>query len=183
MLRTGFMLTSAPCIDARAIAELSPPLLLYATRLLRHRQDAEDLVQETWISALRSASSFAGRSCLRTWLTTILRRRAIDRYRRRWAVESFDDELWRDRDQGLDGDRELLEQRNHGEWARLALAGLDGLPTLEREAVALCDVQGLDRGDVAERLNVTRGHLRVLLHRGRLKLEAHLRKLGYRSDG
>lgn len=176
------MLTSAAYIDSRTIAELSPQLLRYAMRLISHRQDAEDLVQETWISALRSASSFAGRSGLRTWLLTILRRRAIDRFRRRPRVEAFDEERWCDGDQAVESGQALLELRASGAWATRALAELDGLPALERDAVLLCDVRELEREEAAQRLDVTRGHLRVLLHRGRIKLEGRLRELGYGSE-
>ena len=52
------------------------------------------------------------------------------------------------------------------------------LTELERQAVTLCDVQDLDRDEASERMGVTRGHLRVLLHRGRHKLEASMRASG-----
>ena len=52
------------------------------------------------------------------------------------------------------------------------------LTDLERRAVTLCDVEDLDRDEASERMGVTRGHLRVLLHRGRHKLEASLKASG-----
>jgi DNA-directed RNA polymerase specialized sigma24 family protein len=55
---------------------------------------------------------------------------------------------------------------------------MENLTELERRAVTLCDVDDLDRDEASEAMGVTRGHLRVLLHRGRHKLEASLRAEG-----
>ena len=51
---------------------------------------------------------------------------------------------------------------------------LPALPKREREAVTLCDVEGVSRDDAADSMGVTRGALRVLLHRGRTKLKEAL---------
>src|SRR5687768_16924500 len=70
-------------ITPSVIAELNPQLLHAARRMLRRNEDAEDVVQEMWISALRSAARYEGRSSLRAWLTGILRKRIYDRYKER----------------------------------------------------------------------------------------------------
>lgn len=159
-------------ITSSTIRELSPGLFAFAFRVVRQREEAEDLVQDMWSSALRSAPSFEGRSSLRTWLVSILRRRIADRFRRAHPYE-------------------LLEEENHAyeegssvepldaqRVARIATAALDQLTELEREAVTMCDVHDVDRDEASERLGVTRGHLRVLLHRGRHKLETVVRQAG-----
>ena len=54
----------------------------YALAQLRDRDAANEIVQETVLAALESGDSFSGKSSLRTWLTSILRFKLIDRLRR-----------------------------------------------------------------------------------------------------
>ncbi len=166
-------MASAAIINPTTIQELSPGLFAFAFRAVRQREEAEDLVQDTWISALRTVPSFEGRSSLRTWLVSILRRRIADRFRRARPAEVFEEE----RIVPLEVDPP--EQRLDSQRARgLATTAMGGLSDLERTAVVLCDAQDMDRDEASERMGVTRGHLRVLLHRGRHKLELALRAEG-----
>lgn len=161
-------------INPTTIQELSPGLFAFAYRAVRQREDAEDLVQDTWISAMRTVPSFEGRSSLRTWLVSILRRRIADRFRRSKTVELLDEDK-------LSDDAAAPEDRIDAyETATIAARAMDELTELERVAVTLCDVEDLDRDEASVRMGVTRGHLRVLLHRGRHKLEARLKAEGVR---
>ena len=83
---------AAPIITSSTIQELSPGLFAFAYRAVRQREEAEDLVQDTWMSALRTVPSFEGRSSLRTWLVSILRRRIADRFRRARPIEPLEEE-------------------------------------------------------------------------------------------
>lgn len=172
MSTASTLFASRELISDQTIAALSPRLLNFALRGVKRREDAEDLVQETWISALRSAGTFDGRSSLHTWLTSILRRRMADFYRRERFVSTLDEEEhespW----------RPLTEQFEHEQAVTLAARAMVKLSDLERTAVALCDVQELDRDEAALRMQIERGYLRVLLHRGRGKLESALRDQG-----
>lgn len=155
-------------ITPQAIRELNPSLLAFAYRRVGQRQEAEDLVQDTWFSALRSAPTFAGRSSLRTWLVAILRRRIAERFRRRTPSEPFAEE-------DFAATPPLGTERLDNLLAlRIAEDALTSLSEQERRAVTLCDVEDLDRDRASEQLGVSRGHLRVLLHRGREKLAASL---------
>jgi RNA polymerase sigma-70 factor (ECF subfamily) len=162
-------------ITPMTIRDLSPGLFAFAYRAVRQREEAEDLVQETWLSALRTAQSFEGRSTLRTWLISILRRRMADRYRREHRTELLAEEEYAHEASSA---AEKLEIRTA---ALVAADALSKLTELERDAVVLCDVRDLDRDEASERMGVTRGHLRVLLHRGRHKLEQTLAARGVRA--
>lgn len=145
-------------IDTRLVRELGPSLVSFAQRTVGDRAAAEDLVQEMWLGALRSAGRFEGRSSVRTWLTTILRRRIAERYRRGHTHELFDEEevvLELD-----DVDPLVAEER--ARQAHQLLSELDGR---EQLALTLCTLEDVDRDEVCAQLGVTRGHLRVLLHR------------------
>lgn len=158
---------SEPLITPQAIRDLSPGLLAFAYRRVGQQQEAEDLVQDTWFSALRSAPTFAGRSSLRTWLVAILRRRIAERFRRRPRWEPLSEDVVGTLDPATERLDNLLA-------VRAAEAALAALSEQERAAVTLCDVQDADRDQACAQLSVSRGHLRVLLHRGRAKLAASL---------
>ncbi|HEX5659666.1 MAG TPA: RNA polymerase sigma factor [Polyangiales bacterium] len=164
-------------INAQTIDELSPALFRFAMRFVRRREEAEDLVQETWLSALRGAPTFEGRSSLRTWLNGIMRRRAADHYRKVRPTDTIDEDF----DVGYFVS--LAEQMDNTSAAQLAAQAIGELSLLEQTAVTLCDIQELEREEAAERMGITRGHLRVLLHRGRQKLVERLEAQGVRRDG
>lgn len=169
-------LAAPSLINSNTIQELSPSLFAFAYRAVRQREEAEDLVQDTWISALRTVPSFEGRSSLRTWLVSILRRRIADRFRRERRSELLEEERF------ATDEHPPEDQIDAFEAAAVAAKAMAGLTELERRAVTLCDVQDLDRDEASESLGVTRGHLRVLLHRGRHKLEASLKASGIHAQ-
>lgn len=163
---------SIALISDQTITALSPALLNFALRNVRRREDAEDLVQETWLSALRSVASFDGRSSLRTWLTSILRRRMADYYRRDRKSANFDE------DEHESPWLAHPEQYEREQAVSLVSRAMSDLTKLEQTAITLCDVNDLDRDEAALRMEIERGYLRVLLHRGRAKLEAALTSQG-----
>lgn len=160
-------------LDPATIELFSPSLFRYAARRTGRDDLAQDLVQETWLAALGSMSSFAGRSTLKTWLTSILRRKIVDHHRRRRVEVEVDEHHLvsepvlptdaRDDAAAVAAVRELLEE----------------LPRREREALELCDIDGLERDEAAEKMGVTRGALRVLLHRGRHRVREGLVARGF----
>ncbi|MBI4864699.1 MAG: hypothetical protein HY815_31255 [Candidatus Riflebacteria bacterium] len=98
----------------RWVDEHGDGLYRYALARLRNPTQAEDVVQETFVTALHARESYGGRSTERTWLTGILRHRIIDRFRRQWreqpvsALDPADAQ-----DAALDG---LFDER--GMWLR-----------------------------------------------------------------
>lgn len=160
---------TAPTIDEATIRELGPTLVGYARRRVGSADVAADLVQDTWIAALRNIQSFAGRSSLRTWLVSILRRKIVDLYRRDRHNVSFLEERhgdsWIPRLDGRIDDEATVQEIGKA---------LEHLPEKERQAITYIDVLDLEREEAASKMSVTRNHLRVLLHRGRLKLRASL---------
>lgn len=71
-----------PSAFLEELAAMRPNLLRFARLQLRDAHAAEDAVQEAILAAMEQAHQFAGRSSLRTWVTTILRNRIIDHFRR-----------------------------------------------------------------------------------------------------
>jgi RNA polymerase sigma-70 factor, ECF subfamily len=160
-------------LDARTISLLEPSLFRYALKKTGRDDLARELVQDTWLAALTSIGSFEGRSTLRTWLTSILRRKLVDFHRRSRPQIDLDSvpEL-----ASPSIDREVLDD---DAATKLLLETLATLPPKEQAAVRLCDVEGKDRDEAADILGVRRETLRVLLHRGRRRLRETLEEAGY----
>ena len=161
---------TAIAIDDTVVREFAPTLIGYARKRVGRSDIAEDLVQETWMAAMGSVDRFAGRSSLRTWLVSILRRKIVDMYRRQRPQVEY-------AEHHHPIDEALLRLGEHlDDEAAVALIEdeLHRLPPRERRAVELCDLHLMDRDDAARAMGVTRNHLRVLLHRGRTRLRTKL---------
>jgi len=156
--------------DAAACREIvdrfSAGLHRLAFSLVGHAQDAEDVVQETFVGAFRSLRSFEGRSSLKTWLIQILVRQAA---RRRQA---------RARGQALPLDKAAPAARGPEEGldARMDLLGaLESLAPEQREVIALRELEGMTYEEMAEALGAPRGTVESRLHRARQALRERLK--------
>ncbi len=166
-----------PALDAQTIALLEPSLLRYALRRTGRDDLARELVQDTWLAAITSFGSFEGRSSLRTWLISILRRKLVDAIRRSRPKVDLDSVP------ELAAPAESRERLDDEAASELLLERLATLSPKERRAVELCDVEGRDRDEAAAILGVRRETLRVLLHRGRRRLREALESAGHGPSG
>ena len=151
-----------------------------ALRMTRSEADAEDLVQETYVRALRFREQFTPGTNLKAWLFRILTNTFINAYRKkkRQPIEVLEDELpdWYLYDQlGGEGavasaEATVLEAIPDED----VRAALDSLPEAFRMAVWLADVEGFSYKEIAEILGVPIGTVMSRLHRGRKALEKRL---------
>jgi RNA polymerase sigma-70 factor (ECF subfamily) len=143
--------------------------------MARTREEAEDVLQQTFLSAWQGAGSFRGESSVRTWLLTIARNSALTR-RTRVAREPIDptpiDELGVRAGWGGPNPEQLAVAAEQRE--RLA-AALAGLAPEEREILTLRDLEGLAGDDVAAMLGLTTAAMKSRLHRARLRLAVAVR--------
>jgi RNA polymerase sigma-70 factor (ECF subfamily) len=164
-------------IDRLAAGELDALQELYerhktmsfsiAYRITGEGGAAEDAVQDAFLGAWRSAGRYeASRASVRTWLLTIVHRRAIDVVRRRRrpdATVEIDEELveslslpdvWEEVAQGLDRDT--------------VVAALASIAPAQREAIELAYFEGLTQVEIAQRtgapLGTVKSRLRLGLH-------------------
>ncbi len=162
---------------------------------------AEEIVQETWVAALKGLERFEARSSLKTWLFGILKNQARQRARSERRSVPFSALATGDDDAGAPSvDPERFQGADGcwpGHWAapprpwedpprRLAAlearerirAAISSLPPRQRMVVALRDVDGLEAEEVCGLLEISEANQRVLLHRGRAQirnaLEEHL---------
>jgi len=154
--------------DALALVDR---LYAAALRLTRNEADAQDLVQDTYVRAFRSAGQFEAGTNLRGWMFTILHNTFLNERRDRGRSP-------------VDADSELVEQAPDDRHAasnpeELLLretmdadlkAALDGLPAAYREAVWLRDVEQFSYEEIAAIVGVPIGTVMSRISRGRRAL-------------
>jgi RNA polymerase sigma-70 factor (ECF subfamily) len=174
--------------ESEAIGHLGA-LLGVAGRLTRNPADAQDLVQDTLLKAMRARDQFESGTNMRAWLLRILTNTFINRYRRggleRNVLDGPDADPLADgwisastmeamRDPESQALRPMLEQ----EISR----ALDELPEEFRLAVVLSDVEELSYKEIADIMGCPIGTVMSRLHRGRrllkTRLVEHARALG-----
>jgi RNA polymerase sigma-70 factor (ECF subfamily) len=160
---------------------------LYGTalRLTRNPADAEDLVQNTYVKAFKSARSFKAGTNLRAWLFTILHNNFLNDRRRAGANPvSVDSDIVERASTERTSDHPTIEdaliQRVSDEEVR---AALDAIPEAFREAVWLRDAEGFSYVEIAEMLKVPVGTVMSRISRGRRLLSTRLRDIGTDAAG
>lgn len=145
----------------------------YARCLTRNDVDAEDLVQEACVRAMRFLSSLRDGNA-RPWLFAIVRNTWYSRRAGRGPAQEVvlatsgpDDRL----DEALDPEAQLVQQDT---VARVRRA-LDALPLEFREVILLRDIEGLSYKEIAEALGVPIGTVMSRISRGRDRLLASLK--------
>jgi len=188
-LRSGDEAAFAALVD-----QLHGRLLAFAGTFTSSRALAEDIVQETWLAVIRGLRGFEGRSSLRTWVYSILVRRArslASREARRFQVEQPSVAssnggdtnewspgqgrygLWENAPVpwGLEDPASLLEAREALDVLERALGDL---PPRQRQVVLLRDVEDVSPAELCNILELTETNQRVLLHRGRARIRKAL---------
>lgn len=165
----------------RALVErYGPALVAYATRMLRDRQTAEEVVQEAVVSVHAGFAQFEGRCSVKSWLYRAVHNKAVDELRRRKRfVDVPDDEeaRWDDRF----GSRHWKTPPS--EWAGSVGARIDAarvldvvgrrletLPHQHREVLLMKEVHGLQTAEICDALAISPENLRVCLYRARRAL-------------
>jgi RNA polymerase sigma-70 factor (ECF subfamily) len=141
-----------------------------AKRLAAHSGDAEDLVQETMMRALRAAPKLPEGSHLKAWLFRILRNAFYDLHRgmkRRRDVDSLEDDELTAEPNLLRGDAEL--DRLRGVVAREIEAAMSKLSD-ESKTVLLLDVEGFTEAEIADIMDCAVGTVKSRLMRARMNL-------------
>ncbi len=156
-------------------------LFRYARNTTRTRQDAEDVLQETFLAAFRSAGGFRGEASVKTWLFTIARNAAFQIRGASARVRKVDVDLATLGAQaGWGQDPEILLIRSQNK--EILSRALAVLAPEDREILVLRDLEGLSGEDAAEVLGLGLPAMKSRLHRARLRLAGAVRSLATRAD-
>jgi len=165
---------------ARLVDACSSPIYRLGFRMLGNSQDAEDVLQNTFLNALMHLSEFEGRSSLQTWLYRIAANEALMLLRKKKPEVSLEDVE-------ADSSVEDLLPKQFADWSALPedeLLSEEGkqvldrtiaqLPELLRIVFILRDVEGLSIKETAETLDLTETNVKTRLLRARLFLREQL---------
>lgn len=172
--------------DATAFATLvekyKQPVMNLAWRTLRDETEAEDLTQNVFVQAWKSAERYQARAKFSTWLFTIARNLCLNEIRRRTRhpAESLDQTREDDSEQPLFQveDKRLAaapDELLRGELERKVDEALEALPENQRLALALCKQEELSYEEIAEVLGCSLSATKSLIHRARETLKARLK--------
>lgn len=178
--------TQTQSIDPSELVEKHASYLFrFALFRIGDESVSQDLVQETLLAAIKNMTNFSYKSSERTWLTSILKNKIIDYFRRAKLEETFD----------FAGQHELAEEKYFqadGTWKSTCAPSvwktnpaqvvenqefwqvfhrcLSKLPKRTATAFVLREIDGLTSDEICEMLNITPNNLWVILHRARLEL-------------
>jgi RNA polymerase sigma-70 factor, ECF subfamily len=165
---------------ARLVDAYSAPIYRLGLKMLGNEQDAEDVLQNTFLSALTHFSNFEGRSSILTWLYRIAVNEALMVMRRGKPEVNIDDT-------GTGDNTDDLSPTQFVDWGALPedeLLSAEGkqaldhaiqnLPENLRMVFLLRDIQELSIKDTAETLGLTESNVKVRLLRARLSLREQL---------
>jgi RNA polymerase sigma-70 factor (ECF subfamily) len=139
-----------------------------ARRILGNRADAEDAVQECFLSCYRQIATFRGDGSLGTWLTRIAINTCLKAVRRQAA---------RPETSGRESELRSIADRGGeaaSDAAQAVSRALDALPLQQRLVFVLAEVQGLPRTEIAAILGLTAPTVRFHLCKAKQKLRARL---------
>lgn len=167
---------------------------LYGFALLRtgNPHVSQDLVQETFLAALKSRQAFGGQSSERTWLVGILKHKLVDHYRKsnrepssekdeEEKTDAFDHKgTWR-----LPPGRwpEMPEKHlENQEFWQVFRACMDRLPLRLRQAFSMRELDDMETAEICKVVGATATNLWTMLHRARARLRSCLEDTWFRTD-
>lgn len=172
------------------VNEYGDGLLRYALTFVRDKSVADDLVQETFLAALKSRNAFTGRSSEKTWLFGILRHKAIDYLRKcrtEHQTESRDEldfvestrvlpELWRKDLIPTDWRSDPNANAQQAAFWGIFNNCLSELSPRMANAFMLREMEGMSAKEICEVLNLTESNYWVVLYRARTILRRCIEK-------
>jgi RNA polymerase sigma-70 factor, ECF subfamily len=187
--RSGRTKTQGKPTDALASAleEMSEANMLRLThvalRVLRHREDSEDALQDGLLSAFTHLHQFRGQARFSTWLHTIIVNAALVKLRKQKArpTISLDDMAATRGDmcppmQVADTSLSSEERFARHEQLHLLAQAIETLPKTHRSAVRLCNIEGLSTAEAARKLGISVPALKTRLFRARWLISNHINR-------
>ena len=147
------------------------------------RSDAEEIIQDVFLTAFRKASMFQGNSQFSTWLYRLTVNAALGRIRRskKHKKVEYDEFLPKFQNDGhhqvrpvVDWSDSLDAAYSQQETRALLAQAVGQLKTVDKSVVVLSDVEGMSDKEIAETLNLTVSAVKTRLHRARLFLRGKL---------
>jgi len=146
------------------ISEMERPLFYYATKLTNNQDEALDVLQEVWLTALPGIRKLKDPSSVRSWLYTIAHRAAIDRFRRdraRGHAEEVHTEL-----------ADSIDVTFSPDDAAAIHQALDRIDAKHRDILVLFFIEDFSLAEISQILNCPEGTVKSRLHYAKKALKA-----------
>ena len=176
------------------VSEYGDYLYGYAMSKLFSKDLAEELLQETFLSAFQSKDNFKGKSNEKTWLVSILKRKIFDYYRKKskskevlpnyespFIEDSFMHGRWKQENAPLAwdiGDADLLQNED---FVGILKKCITYLPDKWKAVFTLKHLEEASNNEICEELEVSESNIWTILHRSRLKLRECIEKLWFKN--
>jgi RNA polymerase sigma-70 factor (ECF subfamily) len=169
--------------DKEALSKLvtmySPRIYNLAMRIMRNQEDAEDVLQETFLKMINKLKTFRGDSAFYTWLYRIGTNVALGKIREKKHIDDFvsvdGPEFENIKGAGLsDWPDHLDEQMDKDYFQKCLKKAMDDLPDHYRAVFVLRDLENLSTREAAEILDISEANVKVRLMRARLFLRDQL---------
>lgn len=169
----------------RELTAIRPKLVSFARLQLRDPQAAEDAVQEALLVAIEQAHRFQGRSSVRTWVTTILKNRIIDHFRRSRREVPVADGVDADDDAQFDAlfDESGRFREDPSDWSsnpeacfaqrqffEVLQVCIDHLPAQTARVFMMREWLELSTDEICQELSISTSNCWVILYRARMRL-------------
>ena len=147
-----------------------------AFSILRSHQDADDVVQETFLRVYRALPGFRGESSFRTWLITIATRQALNFLNRnRFSHENIDDPALSASNPALRVEDNQMSTFLDQESRRLMREAFPQLPKRQKEALSLRLAQGLKYDEIAHAMETSVGSVKAHIFHAIKNLTRHVK--------
>ncbi|NOW96072.1 sigma-70 family RNA polymerase sigma factor [Mucilaginibacter sp. SG564] len=177
---------------AKWVDEYADYLYNFALKRLNDEALAQDLVQDTFLSALEKSNLFRAESSIRSWLTAILKNKIVDTYRKRANAlsgemrigsvedepEFFDPDLnnWKKKHWPAPFGVEDEDALHNKEFMNVLRKCLFKLPSLWMSVFKLKHLDEEETGFICEKLRITSANYWVIIHRAKVNLRSCLQK-------
>ena len=164
---------------------------LYSYTLVRVNDSglAEDIVQETFLSAWKARATYKGEASEKSWLFTICKNKIIDHYRKkaRDIIQPmsdtspsdgfFDDaEHWTQEDKPADWSMNFTEKIDNKEFYKVLTGCKKKLQQIQQTVFSMKYMEDMDSAEICKALGITASNYWVLIHRAKLQLRTCLEK-------
>jgi RNA polymerase sigma factor (sigma-70 family) len=162
----------------------------FAFHLCYNEDDANDLVQETYLKAYRFIDKYIQGTNAKAWLFKILKNGFINQYRKKskrpTQVDYEEITSYHDSDAGsYVGFYDLREELFQGMMGDEVTGAINSLPLDFRTVILLCDIEGFTYEEISKIVNIPIGTVRSRLHRARNmlkdKLATYAKSMGYKN--
>lgn len=175
----------------RWVTEYGDYLYNFAYARMNNSQSAEDLVQDTFVSAIKSKAGFKGNSTEKTWLTSILKNKIIDFYRKKsnqneivlgrnaeeensvndfFEMEGSKKGTWTSEGRPDFWSKDLSTPVENKEFYEILKGCLGNLPDQWESVFTLKNMEDLSAKEICKELDISSSNYWVIIHRAKLQL-------------